>query len=302
MTEQASRLRRAWKALAAVLAVAVLAFVGLATLGADPAPADGGNNVAVAVNTKDGTTRFKVRLQIRRDDGRVVDATNAAVAYASCTDCRAIAAAFQVVLVTSEATEITPTNLSLALNEGCSGCETLASAYQFVYGVDDDVRFTREGRKEIHEIRKALKALRDPALSLDEIQAQLDELAARLARVLTSELVVGEQQIESAPPPPEGTPVADPAVGDTCEAAPTSVPSSSPGSSTVPDPTPASTTEPVCPPTSSTTPGSTSPTTTRPQQGTQAPAPSTAVPSASTTTTTTTTPPSTTTSTTTSVP
>ena len=74
MTEQASRLRRAWKALAAVLAVAVLAFVGLATLGADPAPADGGNNVAVAVNTKDGTTRFKVRLQIRRDDGRVVDA------------------------------------------------------------------------------------------------------------------------------------------------------------------------------------------------------------------------------------
>ncbi len=282
--------RRPLALAAAALVVVIVAFVALATFGADPAPADGGNNVAVAVNTKDGTTRFTVRLQIRRDDGSVVDSANAAVAYASCTDCRAIAAAFQIVLVTSEATEITPTNLALALNEGCSGCETLASAYQFVYGVDDQVRFTGAGRQEIHEIRKALKALRDPALSLAEIQAQLDELAVRLARVLTTELVVGTRQIESVPPPPEDTPVADPATGDTCEAAPTPVPSSSvlssSPSSTVPDPTPASTTEPVCPPTSSTTPGSTSPPTTRPEE-TQAPAPSTTVPSASTTTTTT---------------
>ena len=210
-----------------------------------------------------------------------------------------IAAAFQVVLVTSEATEITPTNLALALNEGCSGCETLASAYQFVYGVDDQVRFTGAGRQEIHEIRRALKALRDPALSLAEIQSQLDELAVRLARVLTTELVVGTRQIESAPPPPEDIPVPDPAAGDTCEAAPTSVPSSSPPSSTVPDPTPVSTVVPSCQGTGSTAPTSTTATTTGSEETSAAPsptAPSPTVPPSSTTTTTT--PPSTTTTTT----
>src|SRR3982751_4246692 len=80
-----------------LLLAALFAF-GLAT-GTPPA-ASAGDNAAIAVNTKDGTTVFKVAFAIRHVLGDVVDQTNGAVAYASCTDCAAVAIAFEIVLVT----------------------------------------------------------------------------------------------------------------------------------------------------------------------------------------------------------
>ena len=63
------------------------------------ATAGGGDNAAVAINTKDGATVFKVAFAIRHVMNGVVDQTNGAVAYASCTDCTTVAIAIEIVLV-----------------------------------------------------------------------------------------------------------------------------------------------------------------------------------------------------------
>jgi putative peptide zinc metalloprotease protein len=184
----------------AVLALGAGAFVLTDT---ESAPADGGNNVAVAINTKDGSSVFKIRVSIRRENGEVVDTANAAVAYASCTNCQTVAVAFQVILITNDADVITPENLAIAINEGCSDCETLASAYQWAYSTDGQVRFTPEGEQRIAEIRAELRRLRRTDRSIVEIQAELDRLADELATVLTNELVVAGKPIEGTEQPPE---------------------------------------------------------------------------------------------------
>lgn len=155
-------------------------------------PSGGGDNFAVAINTKDGTTLFETAFLITYAASGVVDQTNAAIAYSSCESCRTFAAAIEVVLVPADKADIvTPTNLAIAVNEGCLSCETAAFATQLVLGVDGPVRFTEEGNEQIEEIQEDLKQLEEEAeeLTLEEIQARYDELVARLKEVLANELV-----------------------------------------------------------------------------------------------------------------
>ena len=51
---------------------------------------------------------------------------------------------------------MTPQNVAIAINENCTSCETLASAYQWVLGTDEEnVRFSPEGRLAINEIGRS---------------------------------------------------------------------------------------------------------------------------------------------------
>jgi putative peptide zinc metalloprotease protein len=149
----------------------------------------GDDNAAVAINTKDGASLFKLAFDIRKVAGEVVDSQNAAVAYSSCERCRTVAIAIQIVLVTGSPSVVTPTNLAIAVNESCTLCETFASAYQFVLGTGGPVKFTQEGKHELHEIRKALKELRKSDLSLAELDAQLKAIVERIRNVLATQLV-----------------------------------------------------------------------------------------------------------------
>ena len=60
---------------------------------------------------------------------------NEAYAFASCTDCRTVAVAFQVVLVAGQVDVVVPQNLSGALNYACVRCVTQALATQLVVSV-----------------------------------------------------------------------------------------------------------------------------------------------------------------------
>jgi putative peptide zinc metalloprotease protein len=197
---------RPMRRLAAVALAAGLAFVALP---AAPALADDGNNIVSAVNTKDGADIFKLVFDIRRATGDVVDNGNAAIAYASCTDCKTVAIAIQIVFVTGNPSTVAPENVAIAINENCTACETLASAYQFVITTSGPVTFTKDGWRRLHEIRKALERLRKGDLPIAEIQARLDALMDDLADVLRTELVpVGSKRDdhdERASPTPTGT-------------------------------------------------------------------------------------------------
>lgn len=210
------------------VAAAALALVCVAT----PAYAGGGDTTVVAINTKDGFDLFKLAFQIRRATGDVIDTGNAAVAYASCTDCQTIALAIQIVLISgTDASTVSPENLAIAINESCTLCDTLASAYQFVITADGHLNFTPEGRQRLAALRKELLALRDADLTGPEIQAKVAALMTELADVLATELVTkptGPPPSPTAPPPETGSPTAVPSPSETASATPSATETATP--------------------------------------------------------------------------
>ena len=169
-----------------LLMVAVLVATGFAGV---PGAARAQDNAAIAINVRDGTSVFRLAFSIKRVAGDVVDSTNAAVAFSSCTDCSSTAIAIEVVLVTGDASTITPTNLALAYNFECQSCISIAEAYQFVFSTGGQVHFTAEGNRELAQIRRDLEALRKQDLTPDELQARLKDIVGRLVTVLRTELV-----------------------------------------------------------------------------------------------------------------
>jgi putative peptide zinc metalloprotease protein len=182
-----------------ILLTALVAALALSALRPDAAHAQ--DTAAVAINTKDDSSLFRLAFAIKRAAGDVVDNSNAAVAIASCTECQTVAISIQVVLVTGDPESVTPENIALAYNILCTACDTLASAYQWVMSTDGQVHFTAEGNQAIAGIRQELRALARSGLSGTEIQSRLDELMLRLARVLEHELVAAGRSGSSPPPP-----------------------------------------------------------------------------------------------------
>jgi putative peptide zinc metalloprotease protein len=170
-----------------LLVLALLAALS-SVVAVSPPPAEAGDNAAVAINLRDGSSTFRLAFKITRVNRDVVDSSNAAVAAASCTDCQTVAVALQAVLIFSDASVITPTNFAFAYNLDCERCYTLATAYQFV-STTGVVRFTADGNRRIAEIRRQLEALRSADLSIEEIQASVDALAGQLLDVMRSEIV-----------------------------------------------------------------------------------------------------------------
>jgi putative peptide zinc metalloprotease protein len=173
--------------LTTILAALALAL-GLAVGAPAAAHAD---NTAIAINTKDGSSVFKFAFAIKHVMGSVVDETNAAVAYASCTDCRTTAIAIEIVLVEGSPTTFTPTNMAVAVNYQCTLCNTFAAAYQFVVQGSGPMHFTHDAMRELRQIRHAIRALEDQNLSPFELQAALDPLIKRIQDVLATGLVAG---------------------------------------------------------------------------------------------------------------
>jgi putative peptide zinc metalloprotease protein len=206
-----------------ILVLTILLAVAFA--GWRPAPAQAQDNVVVAVNTKDGTSLIRFAFKIVRVSRDVVDQSNAAVAAASCEECEAIAAAFQIVLVFSNPSVVTPQNLAIALNVECTECLAFASAYQWVLGTDGPAGFTKEGKERLADIKKHLHDLEDAAenMTLEELIAALEAIQAEIADVLATELVPKGQDEE----------VGDEA-GQTTTTTTTTVPTETTGTTTEP--------------------------------------------------------------------
>lgn len=170
--------------------VLVMMAVALAGLVVPVSTAGAQEDAAVAVNRQDGKSVFRLAFSVRRMMDGDVDATNAAVAYASCDDCRTVAASLQVVLAMGEVDSITPENLAVAVNNQCTSCETLAAAYQYVYGNGQPVRFTPEGNQRLADIRRRLQQLRQgDELTVEQLAAELDALGEEVGTVVYTELV-----------------------------------------------------------------------------------------------------------------
>ena len=156
----------------------------------DDAPG-GDDNAAVAVNTQDGGSVFRLAFSVRQVSNGVVDQTNAAYALASCTDCQTVALAFQVVLVRGGAEVVVPENTAVAYNEQCVECLTYASATQIVLGVDGPVRFTSDGRQRLADLYRSLQDLEEQVatMSASELHGAVTAAKEELIAILSEELV-----------------------------------------------------------------------------------------------------------------
>lgn len=88
---------------------------------------------ALAVNTQDGTTVYRVAYSlITVEGGAPVDEANSAYALARCRHCNAVAVSFQLVLVIGQDTRVAPVNAAGSLNYDCPACSTIAIADQLI--------------------------------------------------------------------------------------------------------------------------------------------------------------------------
>lgn len=215
--------RRSW-----IVSMALAAGLMMPT-----APALAADNAAVAVNTRDGATVFRFAFAVHRVMSGSVDETNAAVAFASCTECQTTAIAVQVVLVMGDIDEVTPTNLALAYNYGCVLCETYAGAFQFVISTDGPVHLTAEGNRTLAELRRRFLELRGADLTPEQLQTVVSSLISELAAVMQTELVPASAPQDPPAPEPSTSPEQN---------AGTVEPSATPSPTADSSPTPTSTT------------------------------------------------------------
>lgn len=211
------------------VAACLAAALGCLALAA-PARSEGGaDSGAVAVNTKDGSSVFRLAFHVTRVMGDTVSSTNAAVAYASCTDCQTVAIAIQVVLVLDDPSTFVPTNEAIAINYLCQLCDTLASAYQDVIQTGGSVHLTAEGAQQVAELRRRLLALRESTLDSFALQEQISQITDQLQEVFATQLVAAEPQEEPSGADAASTSTTEPppASSTTSTTRPTSTTSSS---------------------------------------------------------------------------
>jgi hypothetical protein len=155
-----------------------------------PIVAHAGDNTAVAINTTDGRTIWRIDFKISRTMSSVVTTGNAAVAISSCTDCQSYAIAVQAVLMMNDPSVVAPVNLALAENINCTDCIAFADAVQTNLTTDGPVHFTAEGNKQLVGIRHDLRDLADQQwTSLDALRDAVHAIALRLNNVIATELV-----------------------------------------------------------------------------------------------------------------
>lgn len=201
-----------------------------------PLPPAEGDNQALAVATTDGSVTYDLAFALVWAEGDEVLNVNEAHAYASCSDCVAVAVAFQVVLIMDDASVVVPQNLAVAANYDCYRCITAAIASQLVLSLDSE-----PGEEQLRSLVQVWNELIAYAhtitsQSIAQITTQLESFKAEIIEILDAAPVV----VPGAPPATATSQA--PAPGASEEPAPASTQSADPDGSSSAPPAPASTT------------------------------------------------------------
>lgn len=191
------RLHRRAVAVAALLACATPFGVAQAQDGSIGSQT-GKDTIAVATTEVDGARAFDFEWSLHRQRAGIVDHRNIANAAARCTDCRATAIAFQVVLVEGSPSQLTPRNQAVAINDQCTRCVVYAGARQFVRVVPEGTRITRDGLYTLVDVRRDLAALEGQDLDVAALTAAVETQESRVLQVLTEELHTSSGKQSSA--------------------------------------------------------------------------------------------------------
>jgi hypothetical protein len=140
-------------------------------------------NVVALVNQSDGRMRVRGNVDVSRIPGDTAGPVNYAAAVGACRDCQTFAVALQIDLISRTANVVTPQNIALALNVGCTRCHTVAHAIQFVVQVDDPREVPDDVDAAVKEMDKELrdiaKLARDGQMDVPTADARINALLDR---------------------------------------------------------------------------------------------------------------------------
>jgi putative peptide zinc metalloprotease protein len=149
-------------------------------------------NSAVAINRTDGSSIVRASVDYRTVKNGKVDQENYAYAVAKCTNCRTLAAAFQLVLITRPATKFVPVNKAYVANFECNGCVTWASAKQILVETGGPAELSASGRARLAALEDRLLAIEDdlPAMTtLGELVTAVDSAFDEFLDIAQTEIV-----------------------------------------------------------------------------------------------------------------
>ncbi|MEU1273934.1 hypothetical protein [Streptomyces sp. NPDC005799] len=110
---------------------------------------------------------------------------NAVSAGCSADDaCRSVALSFQIVTMAGEHTHLNAVNLSDAANKKCTGCQTLAGAYQFVVSTPTAFSLNADTQHKLADIHQRLDELTRSSLPAADLKTRVDGLAGEVTAVL----------------------------------------------------------------------------------------------------------------------
>lgn len=205
------------------------------TLPSAPRP---GDNQAVALNGTDGSTVYDVAVVLLTlTDGQNVGNANTAYALASCTRCRTVAVAFQVLLIVGHSDYIAPVNAAVAGNKYCLQCVTTALAQQLVITLRDTP--SPEVQAQLQAAMARLGNLNglDPALIYSELASVQRDIVTTLTNAGLVDAVSSTSASASATP--------DASTSASASAAPSDSATPDPLATTAPTPTDAATVAPT---------------------------------------------------------
>ncbi|GAA2708336.1 MULTISPECIES: hypothetical protein [Streptomyces] len=115
-------------------------------------------------------------------------ANHADATSAGCTAddaCRSVALSFQIVTLSGENVRLNAINKGHALNDHCTGCQTLAGAYQFVVSTAHPTRLTPDAQRQLDGIHRRLDDLGRSRLPAADLKRKADALAAEVTALLS---------------------------------------------------------------------------------------------------------------------
>ena len=171
------------------LVLAAFAALTLGTPFAASAEGGGANNVVLVSTTGDGSTLARSSLQVTQAGGPTIASANIATATSyACTGCESVAVAFQAVVATGDPSTVTPGNAAVATNSGCNSCTSYAFAYQYVLTARGPVYLDPSAQAALAAMRAQIADLAASGLPPDELTARLDTVAAQFKATVADAL------------------------------------------------------------------------------------------------------------------
>jgi putative peptide zinc metalloprotease protein len=209
-----------------------------------------GDNQALAVGDEDGATVYDVAYAVVTvTDGAPVTSTNEAYALASCSFCKTVAVAMQIVLVVGQADVVVPVNTAVAGNADCFSCVTSALAVQLVATID--ALPSQEVYDRLADATAQLEGLGD--LDTQQLWDSVQAVEVEVAQILTeaglldgvTTATASASASPSESPSPSASPTAVVPTAEPSSSAPEATPESSPSASPPATPEPTASPEPT---------------------------------------------------------
>jgi hypothetical protein len=167
-----------------LLIVAALSVAGAASAG-------GANNLVQVSASAANPTVIRAQVTWSPFGGQAATSANIASAVSTdCTGCRAVAVAFQVIILTGSPNVVTPANAAVAANGNCTNCDSFAFAYQDVVSTAGPATLSPAGIAALQGIQLRADAIAQSGEPDAQMDAELRTLALEFKADVEQNLVL----------------------------------------------------------------------------------------------------------------